>query len=98
MNDKFRTYLQIPWNINFPDHLVVILTHIFAFFQMSEVLDIQFQQELLEKYDQAEKLLNISDPESEPYKSKYECRRRLDEIISLLHHHNENDSVCIDSS
>ena len=63
-----------------------------------ELLDIKFQQILLEKYDQAETLLDINDPESEPYKSKYECRKRLDEIISVLHDQNENDNVTIEHS
>ena len=55
-------------------------------------------QKLLEKYEQAETLLGITDPESEPYKSKYECRKTLDELISLLHINNEKDNICIEHS
>ena len=55
-------------------------------------------QELLEKYDQAETFLGITDPESEPYKSKYECRKILEEIISLVQLHNKRYGESIDHS
>ena len=65
---------------------------------MDKLLDYEFQKELLEKYDQAESLLNVTDPESEPYKSKYECRNSLNEIISFLKQHDDSHHPCIDHS
>ena len=65
---------------------------------MEHLLDYEFQKELLEKYDQAEALLNITDPETEPYKSKYECRNSLKELISILELHDNNNQASIDHS
>ena len=50
----------------------------------------------MEQYDKAEDLLDITDPETEPYKSKYECRRILQEIISLIKQYGENEHNCSD--
>ena len=50
----------------------------------------------MEQYDKAKDFLDITDPETEPYKSKYECRGILQEILSVIKQYGENDHNCSD--